>query len=475
MIRTSLSTVLLLVLGAGCVTKTVDRRRDLGAFDVEVVATPQNCEATAADPCPFSMDPTSVTVTIRALRPDGSVDTNFNDTVAISLVPSGMWPQGAPNLYPIPGGRSVQIVSLHQGLLENQTLSFIAAFGEVQFIVEDLGYRPKTVSNECLANGVDCPACWTGGAGVVPEGCFNQDDDNPQPGTGAVGVSRSLFFDNPRVADLQRVDEFHIDESPLAGFRVEVDGDDPLLMQDLSDCIDGQGNVRQILVVTAVTNSGFYVTDVCNEGGPVHAPDSWRQFGSMYAFNFNSPEGLRTGDCLMWFQGGQDDFYGFTELKNPAWSDPVCAPDQAGCMPACTAFLPEPRVLDADTIGDDLAMEELESSLVAVENGVVGQVRVCDANDNGQIDFDIPEENDCKRTCERDPNCWVYESYTDYFQFTLNVDGTEVAVMLQGIVAFDPRDHQGESISYVAGTLKHLSFGGPPWIVMPRNSDDFQE
>ncbi len=459
----------------GCVTKRVDLRRELGAFDVEIVTTPQGCRADEQDPCPYSTDPVTISVTIKALRPDGSIDTDFNDAVAISLVPAGMWPQDAQDVYPSPGGQQVLMVTLNQGVAENQPVSFRSAFGPIQLIVEDIGYRPRQVSNECLANGVDCPACWQGGSGLLPLGCFNQDDDNPAAGTGAVGVSRDLFFDNPRVADLQRVDEFHIDESPLAGFRVEVDGDDPLAFSDLSDCIDGQGDVRQLLVVTAVTNSGFYVTDVCNNGGPTLAPDTWREFGSIYAFNFNSPEGLRTGDCLLWFQGGQDDFYGFTELKNPAWSDPVCAPDQSGCMPACTAFLPEPAVLDAATINDDLSMEELESSLVAVQDGVIGRMEICDKNDNGQIDFDNQEENDCKRSCDRDPSCWVYESYTDYFQFTVNVDGAEVAVTLQGVVAFDPRDHQGQPISYVAGTLKHLSFGGPPWIVMPRNSDDFRE
>ena len=468
-------TVAALLSTAGCVTERVDLRRDLGAFDVEVVATPQGCEATENDRCPFSMDPVTVSLTIRALRPDGSLDTDFNDMVAVTLVPSGMWPEDAHDTYSMPGGQQMRVVTLSQGIVENYPLSFRAAFGQVQIIVEDIGFRPKQVTNECLANGVGCPACWQGGTGMLPVGCYNQDDDNPESGTGAVGVSRDLFFDDPRIADLQRVDEFDIDESPLAGFRVQVDGDDPLDFTDLSDCIDGQGLVRQLLVVTAVTNAGFYVTDVCNNGGPVHAPDTWREFNSIYAFNFNSPEGLRTGDCLLWFQGGQDDFYGFTELKNPAWSDPVCDPNQSGCMPACTAFLPAPAVLDATTMDDDLSMEKLESSLVAVENGVVGRMEVCDKNDNGQIDFDNPEENDCKRSCERDPGCWVYESYSDYYQFTVNVDGAEVAVTLQGVVAFDPRDHQGETISYVAGTLKHLSFGGPPWIVMPRNSDDFRE
>ncbi len=463
-----------LLLG-GCVTEQVDATVAVRSYKVSVVATPGDCSATSEDPCPYSTDPRTFHIDIVALRPDGSLASDYSGTVAVSLQPSGKWAEDMGDVYPMPGGRLVHVVHLEGGEARNVEVSFYSAFGQVQLVAEDLGYEPKVVSNECLSNGTGCPACWTGGASqALAPGCFAQDDDNPNPGSGAVGVSRDLVFGYPRVADLQRVDEFHTEESPLSGFRVRVEGDDPALFQDLSDCVDGQGEIRQLLVVTAVTSSGFFVTDVCNGGGPVHAPDDWSAFASVYAFNFHAPEDLRTGDCITWLEGGQDDFYGFTELKNPAWSDPYCQPDVAGCPPACENLLPDPVELDAATLTDDFAMEKLESGLVALRNVVVGQHRSCDRNGNGQIDFDIQEENDCKKDCERDPDCWVLENYHQYFQFTVDKDGGEMAVVVQGVVAFDPLEHEGETIRYLAGVVKDLSFGGPRWILLPRNSDDFQ-
>ena len=60
------------------------------------------------------------------------------------------------------------------------------------------------------------------------------------------------------------------------------------------------------------------------------------------------------------------------------------------------------------------------------------------------------------------------------FWNTVNLGGAEIAVVTRGVVTFDPLMHQGQTIGYIAGTLKHLSFGGPPWILQPRDEDDFQ-
>ncbi|MCD6499189.1 MAG: hypothetical protein J7M25_12935 [Deltaproteobacteria bacterium] len=470
---------LLSFMTASCVVERDDHRRELTSFYVEVVAPPSGCQATEDDPCPFSLDPVTVHLKITALRPDGTMDTDYNDTVALALVPSGMWPNGTPDTYGLPGQvageQAVKIVTIQNGQGADVPVTFQAGFDVMQIMVEDLGYRPKQVTNECLTHGADCPACWSSGHAELGTGCLSTDDDNPEAGTGAVGVSRDFVFDTPTVADVQRVDKDHIDESPLSGYRVLIEGDNANDFSSLNDCVDGQGHTRALLVVTAVTTQGFYLTDVCNNGGPLLATDTWRDFGSIYAFNFNSPENLRTGDCITLLQGGEDDFNGFTELKNPAWSDPTCIDGQAGCPPACAQFLPEPLVLDGATIRDDFAMEKLEASLVAVQNVTVGHSARCDTNGNGQVDYDVPEEKQCKFDCEDDPACWVYETYTQYFQYTVDVDGQELAVVTQGVVPFDPNEHEGETISYIAGTLKQLSFGGPPWILLPRTADDFRQ
>lgn len=459
---------------AGCVTTKRDDRVTPVSFVVEVVSEPVSCGATDDDPCPYSMDTVTFEINIIALNPGGAPDDTFNNTVLLSLVPTGILPRANQNVYDLPDGTSALAVPMENGRAESVPVTFKAAFGRVAFFVEDLGYNPINITNECHINGIGCPACW--GYDVLPAGCLQVDDDNPLSGHGAAGVSRDLVFENPTVAETQWVENTGdaIDYSPLEGFRVTVDADSPLDLEDFGDCIDGQGNIRELLVVTAVTADGFYVTDVCNNGGPVHAADTWRDFGSIFAFNFHAPDDLQTGDCITWLQGGSNDFYGFTELKNPAWSNPVCAEGQQGCQIACLDFLPEPRVLDAQTLNDPYAMEMLESSVVAVEGGIIGMVESCDFNGNGQIDYDHDEEKQCNYDCQDDPQCWLLESYRDYFQFTVSIGSAEIAVVTRGVVAFDPLEHQGETITRVAGTVKHLSFGGPPWILNPRDEDDFQ-
>jgi hypothetical protein len=450
-----------------------DERKSPVSFVVEVASPPSGCEAVEGDPCPYSMDEVTIEINVIARGPNGGVDTDFDDTVMVSLVPSGILPREGQDVHTLPDGTKALAVPLTAGQATNVPVSFKAAFGSVQLFAEDLGYRPMLVTNECRANGVGCPACY--GYEVLPSGCLKPDDDNPHAGYGAAGVTRDMVFDYPTIADTQRVEDTPdaIDYSPLAGFRVHIDGNHPSEFADLSDCVSG-GVTRELMVVTAVTADGFYVTDVCNNGGPVHAPDTWRDFGSIFSFNFHAPEDLETGDCIEWLQGGSNDFYGFTELKNPAWSPPACLEGSEGCQPACLDFLPEPLVLDAQTLGDDYSMEMLEGSLVAVQGGTIGMAESCDFNGNGQIDFEDAAEKQCKYDCDDDPGCWLLESYRDYFQFTVSIGNAEIAVVTRGVVAFEPLEHQGETLQYVAGTIKHLSFGGPPWIMSPRNEDDFE-
>lgn len=462
------------LLSSGCVTKENNIQTTPVSFAIEVVSTPTQCDALEESPCPFSMDTVTFHVDITAINSRGAPDTSYNDTVLLSLVPSGILPREGEGVYTLPDGRKAVAVPMTNGRATDVPITFKAAFGKVQFIVEDMGYRPIQITNDCQINGTGCPACW--GEGVLAQGCFQADDDNPKPGQGGAGVSKTLHFLNPTVADVQYVEDTPdaIETSPLGGFRVTVDGVSPNDLTDMSDCIDGNGDPRELLVITAVTSDGFFVTDVCNNGGPVHAPDTWRSFGSLFAFNFHAPDDLVTGDCVTWFQGGSNDFYGFTELKNPAWSSPVCLEGAAGCQPSCMDYLPEPFVLDAATLSNDYTMEGLESSLVAVENGTIGFSQSCDFDGNGQIDYEDQAEKECKYDCQDEADCWVLEDYKDYFQFTVHVGSGELALVLQGVVAFNPLEHEGENLSYVAGTIKHLSFGGPPWMLYPRNEGDFQ-
>jgi len=422
----------------------------------EVTLTPDSdCGQAPETPCTHSATPLGHTVTIRALREDGTVDTGFEGTVVMSLIPAGIMTDDIL----LPDGRHVRTVELTAGEATDVPLEFARAFDEVRLLVEDLGYRPRQNVTEA--------ACYERYPAV---GCFARDDDDPTLGSGAAGVSDPLYFSNPRLYDLQYTEVEVVDEakgwpSPLAGFRPTVDGASRDDVPTLADC-DGPQGRRELLVVTALTVDGFFVTDVCNAAGSA--------FAHMYVYNFHTPEGMKHGDCLLSLTGTIQEFQGFTELKNPFWKID-CDPDDPTCStPRCTDLVPAPVALDATTLGDDFTMEGLEAGLAELQDVVTAsEYRACDLNGNGAISGDA--EWDCQRDCGNEPTCVVLESYQTYFQWSVNKDGQEINVVTRGTLEFDPQEHLGEPLSRITGTLRHLHFGRPPWTIEPRDDADFEQ
>jgi hypothetical protein len=423
------------------------------SFEVTFTAD-DGCGGEGAAPCTHSASPIACTASVRALRADGTVDTSFDGTVALSLVPSGLFPAANPVL---PDGRRVELVALTGGEALNIPLTFTRAFGAVTLLVEDFGYtKADNVMQAACLNLYPAP------------GCFAADDDNPEFGTGAAGVSDPVTFDNPTLHDIQATDMENVLDlggfpSPLFGFRVTVDANSRDDVPALTDCTDGQGRQRELLVVTALTVDGFYVTDVCNADGAA--------FASAYMYNFNTPEDLMRGDCLLELTGTVEEFQGFTEMKNPFWVVDVDAAQPA--EPRCADLLPAPTELTAAMLADDLTMEGLESSLVTISGATLAtELRSCDLNGNGAIGN--PDEWDCSEACGDDIDCVVLESYQTYFQWSVHKDGAELNVVTRGVVEFDPEENLGVPITRLTGTLRHLDFGRPQWTLEPRDENDFE-
>ena len=247
-----------------------------------------------------------------------------------------------------------------------------------------------------------------------------------------------------------------------------MDGNSRDEVSELSDCVDNQGQQRELMVVTALTVDGFYVTDVCNADGTA--------FAHVYMYNFNTPEDLLRGDCLLELTGTVEEFQGFTEMKNPFWVVDVdeTQPD----TPRCIDLLPAPTELTAAMLTDDYVMEGLESGLVTIAGAtLLTEFESCDLNGNGAIGGD--EEWDCSRDCGDAIDCVVLESYQTYFQWSVNKDGQELNVVTRGVIEFDPEaavedNPSGLLITRLTGTLRHLDFGRPQWTLEPRDDNDFE-
>ncbi|MFH2008853.1 MAG: hypothetical protein ABI333_19855 [bacterium] len=426
------------------------------SFEVTFTAV-NGCGVDGAPACPHSGAPIDFTASVRALDANGNQDTTFSGTVVLSLVPSGLFPEGSPVL---PDGRRVALITLSGGEATDVPLQFTRAFGEITLMVEDYGYTK--------APNVADAACYE----LFPAaGCFAVDDDDPDFGTGAAGVSEVITFDNPRIYDIQytppeleTVGDLGGFPSPLFGFRPTIDAAErPADATALDDvCDDGQGGRRELVVVTGLSVDGFYAHDVCNAAGA--------SFASMYIYNFNTPEDLMVGDCLLELTGTIQEFQGFTELKNPFWV--VDVDDTNPTAPRCADLLPTPVTLDASLLGNDHAMEGFEAGIVTITDATLAtEFRACDLNGNGALSGS--DEWDCSEACGDEIECVVLESYQTYFQWSVWKDGREVNVVTRGVIDFDPEANLGLQISRITGTLRHLDFGRPAWTIEPRDDDDF--
>lgn len=179
------------------------------------------------------------------------------------------------------------------------------------------------------------------------------------------------------------------------------------------------------LVVTAIARDGFYVTDV-----------DATEWASIFAYTFSAPAGLSVGDKLANVSGRVSEFLGFTELNNPAW-------EVVGNLP-----LPAPAVVtcvEVDTNPPNLVMESLEAGLIEVTNATV-------------------------EICPSYPDCPDYDQYR---QWSIDVGGCSInAVSRYTIAGFDPLANQGRTLDRAVGTLRHIQFADPEWILEPRSAAD---
>lgn len=182
---------------------------------------------------------------------------------------------------------------------------------------------------------------------------------------------------------------------------------------------------QSTLVVVGIARDGFYVTDV-----------DAAEWASIFAYTFSAPPGISVGDRVVELSGRVSEFLGFTELNNPSWKVDG------------SVSLPAPRPVTCTEIGAEapnLAMETLEAGVIAVEDA---QVEICASY----------------------PNC---PDYDEFRQWTLDVGGCSINVVSRYTLGgFDPKENHGRAVTRMVGTLRHIQFADPQWILEPRNAGD---
>ena len=432
--------------------------------------------------------PFTAAVTAYDLR--GDVDEDFTGWARISVKPGAVISLGGAAEV---RGRSVHLV---RGRAEGITVGIEGAFGETRLWAEDAGYDPVDPTRDpppACANGVDDDSDGTVDFPADP-GCAFANDDTEGAGSRSAGASQAIHFALPRVADVRGV-SLGGAATAYPKQQVLVDTGWRAEFRDPATGSPAPKFVHQV-VVTRIASDGFYVTDI----------DDPRGYGSVFAFTFGSPPGLRVCDRLYSLAGTAVDFYGFTELGFPTFSAEYWVPkvhaDGSANPLGRDCLVPEPYSFSADDLGASSAPVRFrhESALVRVESSGSNVLRVgaylgrdrpgppeykpsagatnCDLNGDGTVDYYTEPEKTCSAACESDADCTEYTNFRlrRTYQLVLVPGGDEKKRQaIQGdsttASAFDPLLHKGRPLRSFSGTLRYFS-GGARFTIESRCRDD---
>jgi hypothetical protein len=331
------------------------------------------------------------------------------------------------------------------------TAKLTAVYGAARLWVEDLGYVPVSLSDKPkCADGID-----NNGNGLIDfpadPGCAFADDDNEDVGTFAAGISPPVFYELPRISDIQG--NGSTTPYPYEAVEINTVGAKPL-------------------VVTRVANDGFYVTDLSEQA---------QGYNHIFAFNFNTPPGMRVCDRVTFLSGTVVEFFGFTELSFPSFRLEYPSDTGNDCE------MPMPVLLDSMQILDPVTMEKYESALVRIEGFRIGKhfgpktvVNLkpdeehsnCDLNGDGQVDFENASEGQCADNCAADVECTEWTSYSARGNYKVFKGSTQIQIQTGTAAEFDPPGHKGEELAAVTGTLRNFSGGSLNWTIETRCPDD---
>lgn len=263
------------------------------------------------------------------------------------------------------------------------------------------------------------------------------DIDDGTPRSFAAGVSQILPFDQPTLADANTIPpQGNNSNSLYTGDFLQMTRAGPVWKERTrpeDPCeFAVPGPAKRDLIVTAITSTGFYVTDLAEPANATYPGN----FGHIFVYNFSYPEGLHVGDRLEHLQGTLTDFAGNTQLTFPGWRVSDCprvpgddenrvrAMEREAELAVLATLEADPPAIDealctrgtnasASRLScgystQNLHMESLESSLVQIPEVVTPDLWVrCDFDGDGETSnftasgtpFACPDPRDAECAC----------------------------------------------------------------------------
>lgn len=481
---------------AGCVSSGFSDLKGRGRVSLTFEGTQNLGTRETFLPLPLERA-TSFKVRIRALIADGTPDTSFSRYVRLSVKPGNVQSVSGP----LTEGRNAYLTN---GVSELVTVNIQGSFGKTRIIAEDLGYVPVDPQKALCADGVD-----NDGDGVIDnadDGCAFPNDDTEESASFVGGASPPIYFALPRVADV-RGRSFDAQGNAIGGGATAFPKQQIEIDTGYRESPNPDGTTKTgfafSTVVTRISSDGFNVTDLGETTG----------FGSIFAFNFNSPPGMRVCDRLKTYRGTASDFFGSSQISFPTWTVEEWNPQERPCL------VPEPTVLRAADLMVNGAFADQQSllrqlaGLVRVETTERSELRVtrhfgrgdgtctliptfnpatdlyqynctfgddasnCDLNKDGRIDFATEPEKSCGAACSADPECSEWSNYTARAVFQLivldranNIRG-KIQADATASSTFRALELRGKAIRSFSGALRFFS-GGTQFTIEARCKDD---
>lgn len=396
------------------------------------------------------------TFSVQVVDDFGQPDGSFNGYVRVEVEPGSVARVEGTGAK----GRNLQLVNgFGQG-----TAFVTGVFGPARLWVEDIGYVPAMDGQVAVcANGVDDDDDVMVDHPNDP-GCAFADDMTEEPGTNMSGVSSPVRYQLPAIADVQGRGA----KTPYEAVSMQIETAAP-----------------RNVVVTRVSSNGFFLTDLSEPYNPV---DGTGGYNHLFAYNFNTPEGMQVCDQVTYLSGTASEFFGFTEISFPSFE--VNYINAAGLpFGPDDCLVPEPTVLDGTDIrlSDPVGMEKLESGLVRIEGFTISdffgpELAVnnsfgpnksnCDLNEDGVIDYLDPLEGSCSDACTEEPRCSEWTNYVSWGAYKVYSGINMIRVSTATAFGFDALAHKGEPLPVLSGTLRNFSGGDLNWTIETRCVDD---
>jgi hypothetical protein len=414
---TALASLLLL---ASCVRDITDKTVKLQSF--RVTFAPGTSTGAPDSRLPFSgTTPVSVSIHLEALGSDG-LPFPFTGRLLATTEPGQIFG----------GGDLINVVNG----VGDATVQVRLAFGDTAIWVQDVDPVQGNGGNFSCSGG--CPD----GSLCMPKRQPSGICSGPSA-THSIGASPILFFEDPRISDIQTT--LDANTSSLDAESLTVSGG--------------------VQIVTAVAGNGFFLTDIDDED---------QRFNSIFVFTFNQPEEVGVGDRLAKVSGIVAEFVGTTQLTQPGFD--IIEENR-------TDLIPNPKEIEPGEVTDfsGLTLEPFESGLVSVTDVRLPlTTKHCDnpsegGDGNGALGGTT--EFACADACAADIECQELTNFIRFGQYAVVMKNNQTKIQVVSrdtIRDFDPiaPENLGRSISKIVGTLRDVQFADPRWIVQPRFPSD---